>query len=283
MIELDVPRVLRGTSFAGEPAHLRVADLIVDPRYQRELNIRRVRRDSEQFDPMVFGMLLISQRSDMTKVILDGQHRKAMLILMGWEDQLVPCFVYRGLSLEDEAKIFRMTNERRVRPTSIDLFRARVVEKDPVATDITSILSGHGLRVTTGGEKNSFAAVAAAQRVYTDSGRDVFRNAIAIMASHPNRGNDRNTVSGDLLVGLGMVLVEYGQEMHLDRLQRQFCSESPTALIGRARAAKAAIGGEMSLNLATQLVNLYNKGLRNGRLEDLSRRPWRRNLLKAER
>src|SRR4051794_33828172 len=100
----------------GTPQYERVGELTVDQRYQRALNARRVKKIANEFDPYSVGMLIVSDRGDGTKVVLDGQTRRAALVAMGWEDQMVPCYVYVGLSVEEEARIFRTLNQDRARP-----------------------------------------------------------------------------------------------------------------------------------------------------------------------
>jgi hypothetical protein len=279
---LQLDPELRHLASMGESTYARVGDLQVDHSYQRPEDQAKINGwVANGFDPFAFGMLILSKRSDGSLFIVDGQNRNAMLRQMGWEDQLVPALVLTGLSVEQEARIFRVTNQERKALTQLSLFQARLVEGDPVAVDINAILTQAGLRITAGGSKTAFAAVKAAERVYTDSGPVVFRNAISILASSPHLASDRQAVSGDMLLAVAIVLVEYWGEIDLTRFVQQMNLETPAALVAKARAAKAATGGAMMFHLAAVLVHQYNKALRNNRLEELTRRPWRRNPLKV--
>src|SRR4051812_31723657 len=105
----DAP--LRG----GTPHWIRASRLAVDASYQRPRNERKIRKIANNFDPDALGVLYVSKRADGTYVILDGQQRHAALIEMGWQDQQVPCHVYTGLSVADEARLFGEYNELRTR------------------------------------------------------------------------------------------------------------------------------------------------------------------------
>lgn len=275
----EVDEALKAFTVHGEPIYIRVNDLIVDSRYQRPLNQRRVRTIATEFDPDAVGMLYVSIRSDNTKVILDGQHRKASLVAMGWGDQLVPCFAYRNLTLEDEARIFRIMNESRARPTSIDLFRTKIAERDPKALDIQAILGANGLRIGYSTDPGWFRAVSGAQKVYDTAGRDTFRKVIeTIHGSWPSY-SDPWACSSDMMLGLGLMYAEYESGIDMARLVTRLSVETPANLIGKAKSLRASLGGSVPTNVAITLIALYNKGMRSKRLEDLQSRPWRRNPL----
>lgn len=275
----DVDAALKAFTVHGEPMYLRVTDLIVDSRYQRPLNQRRVRAIAAEFDPDAIGMLYVSIRSDNTKVVLDGQHRKASLIAMGWGDQMVPCFAYRNLTLEDEARIFRIMNENRARPTSIDLFRTKIAEKDPQALDLQAILGANGLRIGYASDAGWFRAISAAQKVYSTSGRDSFRKVIEVIHGSWPSYADPWACSSDMVLGLGLLLAEYESSVDLARLVSKLSSETPSNLIGKAKSLRANLGGSVPTNVAITLIVVYNKGVRTRRLQDLQSRSWRRNPL----
>jgi hypothetical protein len=275
----EVDERLREMRLFGIPQYERVSELTVDQRYQRSLNIRRVKKIANEFDPYSVGMLIVSDRGDGTKVVLDGQTRRAALMQMGWEDQMVPCYVYVGLSVEEEARIFRTLNQDRARPTAIDLFRARVVERDPGALDMQASLSANGLRVASNTEAGTFRAIAAADRVYRDSGRSIFRAVIStIHAAWPSY-DDPMSVSSDMVTGLGLVLAEYENDVDLSRLVKVLAQDTPANLVGKARTLRASLGGTMGSCMAQVIVHSYNKQQRTKRLQEWAQRPWRRNPL----
>lgn len=279
LTEREIEERLRGLAIHGEPKYIRVSELITDSRFQRPINTNRVRKIAAEFDPYAVGMLIVSERIDGTKIILDGQHRKQALVNMGWSDQLVPCFVYQNLDVEDEARIFRIMNENRVRPTPIDLFRTRMVERDPQAIDITRILHSAGMRVAHGKGAGYFKAISAAQRVYRDSGRDIFQEVITIIAKAWPSRDDPWAVSADMLLGLGSVLAEYEGEIDRERLALVLSRQVPSNLVAKAKALRSTFQGSMATCMAMAIVAAYNQGQRRRRIQEWQERPWRRNAM----
>src|SRR5690242_16192920 len=91
---------------------LRADELVIDPMMgERKYNARRAKRIAQTIDPDALGVLYVSKRRDGTYVVIDGQHRRGAFIELGWGDQKMPCHVYHGLTLADEARLFAEFNE----------------------------------------------------------------------------------------------------------------------------------------------------------------------------
>src|SRR5882757_843247 len=112
-----------------------------------------------RFRPDALGVIVVSRRDDGNIHIIDGQHRAELCRRSGYTEPLA-CLVYVGLSLAEEASMFRLLNDRR-KVNVIDSFRIRVVEGEPVATELADILAAHGWSVQASKSKGSFAAVSA--------------------------------------------------------------------------------------------------------------------------
>lgn len=262
----------------GTPRYLRVSNLTTDPRYERPLNMAQVKKIAEEFDPDAVGMIYVSERSDGTCVILDGQHRAKALVRMGWEDQMVPCFVYKNMTVEDEARVFRIINEGRRRLNAFDLFRARVTEGDRYAKDINNLLQMEGLRPGTGPGGNTVAAMSALQKVYARSGRDIFRSTLHICRNTWGTADNKGLQS-PILLGVALVLAEYGPLIDADTFVKRLATVTPGAWVARARVVKESLGGTMETCMAVAMVNLYNERRRTSRLPDWHSRPFRRDRL----
>lgn len=269
---------LTSVGIHGTPRYLRVSSLTTDPRYERPLNMAAVKRISEEFDPDAIGMLYVSHRADGTDVILDGQHRAKALARMGWDDQMVPCFVYENMTVEDEARVFRIINEGRRRLTALDLYRARLTEGDPTAKDIHNILQMEGLRPGSGDGANVISAMSAIQKIYKESGRDIFRSALHIGANTWGRADSKG-LQAPIIVGIALILAEYGPLLDSKSFINKIATVTPGAWIARARAIRDSMGGTMETCMAVAMVNQYNNGRRTSRLPDWHARPFRRNRL----
>ena len=129
----------------------------VDLRVQRELDMGRVRHLVKNWDDNALDVPKLSQRAGGETIWLDGQHRGAALKEMGRGEHSIECLVYRGLSLQQEAALFRRLNNSK-RLTPLNLYNAALTEGDPVALRCQDLLVA--VRLEAGqGRKNSLTAV----------------------------------------------------------------------------------------------------------------------------
>lgn len=249
-----------------ELRELSIDSLIIDPKLQRTLDRRRVKKIADDYDPEAVGVLTVSRRADGTYHIMDGQHRHAAARLVGVEKLM--CRVFTGLSLAEEAKLFRLLNTT-AKPTNIDLFKIRVVEGDPVAVDVSRIVGKHGWDVELSNSRAAFAATAAAERVYRQDPAALEKAVSTVTRAW---GHGRESVDNRIVEGVGLFFVRYGNTVDIDELIDKL-SRFPGgagALIGRARGLQNIIGSKVAQSLAEVVVELYNKGRRTRALP-----PWR--------
>lgn len=117
------------------PPHIegvRPIDVSVERRAQRKLDPRRVNGIVGKFQADSLGTPAVSRRLDGTIVAVDGQHRFAALVAKGLGEIPLPCQVYEGLTVAQEAALFRRLNDSK-NITTADSFRIAVTEGDLVA------------------------------------------------------------------------------------------------------------------------------------------------------
>jgi hypothetical protein len=126
-----------------------VASVKIDPMYHdpKRLDQRRAQRIADHFDIEAAGVLTVSERGDGTRWIFDGHHRVVAARLAGIKQ--LPAKVFRGMSVPDEARLFRRLSES-VRLRQEHLWRARLAEGEPVALEITDLLTKHGASLIAG-------------------------------------------------------------------------------------------------------------------------------------
>lgn len=244
---------------------LKITDLKIDRAYQRGVTKDRVTRMVMHFDPDAFGTITVSKRADGSLYILDGQHRVRTLFEMGWHDQTVPCLVYTGLSVNEEARIFRLMNAESVSPKALDIFRARITEGEEVAVGINQVVNSLGLYITPLPGSVNIQCVSALERVYVMGGPSVLLLALrTIKAVWGASADAHNQVYlADMVMGLGVLFSRYGRLVDTTRLEKVLARQTPKALIGDARAAMNALGGtHVGTNmLPTVVVTKYNTRL----------------------
>lgn len=247
---------------------LAVSTLIVDPRVQRPLDKRRVTKIAQALNFDALGVITVSRRDNSDHAIIDGQHRVEALREAGHGSSSVTCRVFKGLTLPEEAGMFRLLNNT-AKPQYIDQFRVRVIEGDENAATLARMITRHGWQIAmqTGG--GTFAAVAALERIYN---LDDIAAEKAIVTVTRAWGHDQNASDGRIVEGIGLVHVRYRDAVETDDLIDRLSKfpGGPGALLGRARGLRDLIGSTVPRAVAEITVELYNARRRTKALP-----PWR--------
>lgn len=258
---------------APEVQQLAVTALTVDPDVQRALDKTRVDKIAKQYRFDALGVIIVSQRRDQTYHVIDGQHRVAATIAAGFGDRSVSCLIYRGLSLADEAAMFRhLNNTRQVMP--VDKFRVRVIEGDPVAVTLNHILNTHGWRVEPTKAAGAWAAVVALESVYNGKlagpgdTTAICDTLISIITEA--WGHDANGARAEIVAGIGAVLLRYNTRVDRVKIVAELAQfpSGPRGLIGKAKGLRDYRGGRLSDALAEVVVEMVNKNRRTNRLPE---------------
>lgn len=238
--------------------------LTVDHDVQRRLDQRKVEKIAAEYNPDAVGVITVSHRDDGTYHVIDGQHRAAAIRALG--DDTVVCRVFHGLSIGEEAAMFRLLNNTN-KPQQLDLFRVRVIEGDTVAVAISDILKRHNWSLSTDSVDGCFAAVTAAERVWRLDPEAV---EAAVITATRAWGHDRAALDGRVFEGLGLVYARYGEAVDvsamIDRLARY--AGGPGALVGKARGLKDLIGSTVPRAVAEIVVGVYNARRKTRALPD---------------
>lgn len=242
--------------------------LMVDPQVQRSLDRRRAAKIGVEFNPDAVGIVTVSQRANGDYFIIDGQHRVEGMRIAGLSDDKAECEVFTGLTLADEAAMFRLRNNT-AHPQYIDKFRVRVIEGDPVAVAIDDMVHRHGWKIQMGNSVGDLAAVQALERIYRLEATAAERALSTLTRAW---GLDSSSVDGRLLDGMGLVFIRYGDAIEVDDLIARLArfSGGAGALIGKARGLRDLVGSTIGRAVAEIVVELYNQRRRTKALP-----PWR--------
>lgn len=229
--------------------------LIIDRRVQREFNPAWANSIARKLDLNQLGIATVSRRDDTTLVILDGQHRVKALRIAGYVDYEIDCRVLEGLTVQEEARAFRLLNNTK-KPNLIDHFLVRVVEGDPTATDINKILAKFGWQPSKSKTDGSFSAISTLEAIYRES-RDVAWTTVETVTEA--WGNKLAAAHGQIISGIGAVYQRYGDEIVASRMVRHLAPIPPAELLVRARALAAARGRRVGNAVSELVVAEYNK------------------------
>jgi hypothetical protein len=178
-----------------------ISRLRVDPNYQRHLDRTRVERMARQWSDRLCGALAVSDRADGTFYVVDGQHRYEALSIL--RRPTVPCFVWAGLSREQEADLFVTLNTERRAVRMDDRFRARLAAGDRHAAEIVAIAEQAGFSVLSNPKSvNDLKATSTLEKIRTIYGPDVLAETLSIIAEvWPT---ERIARQKDMLGGIGL-------------------------------------------------------------------------------
>lgn len=181
----------------------------VNPLAQRDLNQARVDKLVADFDPEQVGAPTVSDR-DGWFWIIDGQHRIAALKawLGDWKGQLLQCWTYSGLTMEQEAETFLKLNDA-VAVAAMPKFRAAVNAGRERECDIDRVVRAQGLVVSNDKIPGAIRAVATLERIYTRSSPAVLARSLRI----PRDAYGDAGLEAAVLDGIAMLCQRYNGEL----------------------------------------------------------------------
>lgn len=119
---------------------LKPSQVLVDHKYQREIDEKRVDKIVKEFDGDVFNAPKVSRRKDGKYYVFDGQHSlaawKKMCGIHRTPDAPLSCRVYTNMTWEDEVRAFLKQNGFDKDPSSVEFLRAKYAMEDPDVVDM---------------------------------------------------------------------------------------------------------------------------------------------------
>ena len=169
----------------------RMADLQVDPSYQRSIDNgpsqALVRKIAMFWDWTLFHPLAVARRQDGSLWVVDGQHRLGAARLRR-DIYDIPCVVSPSLSQADEAASFVAMNQQRRPLTKLDLFKAAVTGTDSEAAQIAAALAEAGLSLAphtnfTAWKPGMVSNVGGIEHAWRQHGPRIAKAALAALAA----------------------------------------------------------------------------------------------------
>lgn len=242
-----------------------VSELSVDPRVQRPLDTRKAQRIVERFNPAALGILTVSKRRDLSMVVLDGQTRLEAVRRLTDANGKLPCRIFTGLTLEQEAQMFLDLNTT-TKPRLIDSYQVRVVAGDEIAKGINEIIRPYGWDIKNSPEKGYIQGIAAIEKIYRRSlAIEAEPNVLqmAIMMITKAWGLERDGVQASILLALGSLVAEYSSKIDTDRMVKTLAEwrGGPVGLITQGSAYASVQQIRKYNGIAALIVRTYNKGL----------------------
>lgn len=245
---------------------IRAADIRVDQYVQRRLRPAWVKNTAPVFNLDGIGMFHVSKREDGHYYAFDGQHRREVLLFLDMGDWEVDCLVYHGLTPEEECARFRLLN-RSQKVSAFEDFDKGVKAGDPECVAINTLVENAGLFVSEQKAPGCVRAVNVLRKLYSkENGPAALIATLSVMTEA--WGTDADALDGQIIAGIGEVLLRYGGEVDLGVLAKKLSKRTggPYALIGDAKQIAGLRRTTVGRGMAEVLVAEYNVKRRVGRL-----------------
>ncbi|RSM59937.1 hypothetical protein DMH04_55110 [Kibdelosporangium aridum] len=260
---------------------VRAGDLTVDPRVQRDhLTQSKLAKIRDNYNRAALGTLQVSERPDGSLVILDGWHRWTIVSELEKDDFPLQCQLHTGLTLEQEAGLFVQFNQQEA-ANKLDLHKVRVTQGEPMAVAIDEAVHANGWAVGQGDGK--IRAILALEKVYYTGeglheghGKKLVADTLRVITTAWGR-DDSKAVDQNILKAVGqfLFLVEKrwtdettGRELDHDALAAAMAGlkKGPAGWLAACRGQAEGSAKTLRSVLLHELLTLYNKGRRTGRL-----------------
>ena len=236
---------------------VKIADLQVDPSYQREIRGKH-RKIVSNFDKNALGIILVGQREDGSLWVVDGLQRKTALEKLGKETVRAEVFVSKGP--EHEAEVFRLVNQNRTALSSPELFRAKLAAGDKTAWEIKKLVESLGLIIGYVRKRNGrpgdwkvISAINTLERVEQRYGLGVLELTLeTVKASWPE---DLHAFASDIIFGVGVWISRHDGVIDTDSTVPKFRTATPAKIL-----YSSGLGvGDRPNNVADVLEKLSRK------------------------
>lgn len=238
---------------------VKLKELKVDHSYQRDISPSLVEKIKNNWDEVASELILVSQRSDGTLWIINGQHRTAAARLLGQEK--IWARIVKGLGPAQEAALRLKTNVRMTdRP--LERFRASVVAGDEDSIGIVKLLARLDTEINVSPTLEAgINAVTAVENIYTADNGATLQETLEFIKGTYNVVGGRYTTAPILRAVAWFVTRHSGGEANFERMQELLKGFGISAWDRRARVLQAEMGGTLWLNYYRAMISIYNEKL----------------------
>jgi hypothetical protein len=243
-------------------------ELQIDDKAQRTLNKKRAMGIAQNLVPEAVGTIVVSQREDGQRYIVDGMHRAFACGVV--EIPSLVAEVHHGLDQQEEAVLFLIKNRESSKPNPLDEYKIGLTAGLPLFVDTDAALKRRHLEMGST-STNTVGAVAGVLRITELYGPDILERSLAV--AEEAWGRTKETWDGMLLGGIGMFLGRHGTEVSDKALAEKIGKKAPafqwrsriTALSSDGGVHHSGTGSRVSMCYQL-IVTEWNKGKKKNRI-----------------
>lgn len=241
------------------------SSILLSDIYQRNLDVPRIKKIIENFNPALVNPIKVSHRDGLYYVI-DGQHTlSALKIMNGDQDLKVNCFVYEGLTQQDEAYLFAQQTGIAKKVDSGHKLQALYIAGDEKITDMHDIVNSLGFIFDFSSTKAAKRIISGATlwRMYNRSTRQEFIDSLEIVRDAWKFKQD--SLKSEIIGGVNSFYIypDYKGLISKKTAAQKLGAVEPYIFIREGKVYMTKFG---DARFAKQMEKVYSYNLRSNRL-----------------
>lgn len=246
-------------------AEVRLENLKVSAFAQRNFESARAKKMVKEFIYEAVSTIVVSQRTDGSVYIVDGQHRVYACMQRGIETLVAE--VRYGLTEQEEAMLFLLKNKESRNPNSRSEYKVALTAGISEFVETEAVLSKLGLRVSSN-SKGGVGAVTTIVDITQKYGPEVLERTLTV--AEEAWGREAGTWAAALLAGLGMFLGRHGDGVDDEQLAKRLEKKNAAKWLADVsmRCTSGGGGGGVRTRVFYELiVDEWNKRRTKNRIE----------------
>lgn len=236
--------------------NLNVNELQTDMSYQSPVKEVQVKRIVNNFDEASIDSIVVNRRDNGYYYIIDGQHRVQALKELGIGT--VPAKVHEGLTVTEEAKLYKNINTRPTKSPN-SMAKASLKQGDENAELILFSVLEAGLDIdydNNNPTQNYITAYRSLERVYNKyGGRGLTETLVFIKDAF---GIERTFFQGYIIEGFAKFLATYYEDLKKDNLLKRLQQKGFDNLMADVNKQRPNFNSKKEC-LPFVLTDIYNK------------------------
>lgn len=203
--------------------------------YQRDERKRKIERIVADFDERVANEPKVSYR-DGEYYVFDGQHTILAREQIEGENTPILCKVYKGLTAQEEARLFAMQTGASSKPTSGAILRAKVYSGDPDSIAFFNATEDTGIYIALTGDRydGHLTCINTAMYEFRRLGEQRYKEAMTIIFE--SWGGMSDSLRHEIIKAVCEFVLLYHDQYSRQRLINRLAKTDPLVIIQNIHA-----------------------------------------------